>query len=60
MDIKNEYLDVERWNCHIIYSVVLSGYLAVISKIFKCAEINILDVIVEYLDIAIEYMATVP
>ena len=56
IDIKNEYLDIQLWDSHIIYPVVISEFLAVISKIFKCAEINILDVTVEYLDIATEYM----
>ena len=56
MDIKNEYLDIQLWDSYITYSVVIYGYLAVISKIFKCAEINILDDSVEYLDIATEYI----
>ena len=56
MDIKNDYLDIQLWESHIIYSVVISGYLAVISKIFKCAKMDILDVTAEDLDIATEYM----
>ena len=47
MDIKKKYLDIQ---------LVISGYLAVISKIFKCAEINIRDITVKYLDIATKYM----
>ena len=51
MDNKNKYLVIQLYNGHIIYSVVISGYLAAISKICKCAEINFFDVTVEYLDI---------
>ena len=27
MDIKNKYLDIQLWDSHIIFSVVISGYL---------------------------------
>ena len=56
MDIKNKYIDIQLYDSHIVYSIIISVYSAVKSKIFKCAEINILDVTVKYLDIATAYM----
>ena len=35
MDIQDQYLDIQLCDKHLMYSVLISKYLAVMSKIFK-------------------------
>ena len=63
MDIQDQYLDIQLCNNHLIYSIEISKYSAVISEIFILTYFNILDseaessdITVQYLDIKTEYI----
>ena len=56
IDIQDQYIDIQLCDKHLIYSVVISKYSAVISKIFLLTYFNILDSKAEYSDITIQYL----
>ena len=56
MNIQDEYLDIQLCDKHFIYSVVISKYSAVISKIFILTYFNILDRKAKFSDIAVQYL----
>ena len=43
MDIKDQYIDIQVRDKHLIYSILLSKYAALTSKIFKLTYFDILD-----------------
>ena len=48
-------MDIQILDSHLIYSVIISRYVAAISKIMTYLEIIVLDAAAEYLDIATKY-----
>ena len=55
MDIQDQYLDIQLCDNHLTYSVLISKYSAVISKIFILTYFNISDSKAKCLDITTEY-----
>ena len=56
MDIQDQYLDIQLCDEHLTSSVLISKYLAVISKIFILTYLNILHSKTECSDIRIKYI----
>ena len=56
MDIQDQYLDIQLCDKHLIYSIELSKYLAVISEIFILTYFNIWDSQAVYSDITVQYL----
>ena len=56
MDIQDQYLDIQLRDNHLIYSIEISKYSAVISEIFILTYFNILDSETEYSDIIFQYL----
>ena len=56
MDIQDQYLDIHLCDKHLTYSVLISKYLAVISKIFIVNYFNILDSKSECSDNTVQYL----
>ena len=57
MDIQDQYLGIQRLcDNHLIYSIEISKYSAVISEIFILTYFNILDSEAEYSDITVRYL----
>ena len=56
MDIQDQYLDIQLFDNHLIKSIEISKYLAVISEIFILTYFNILDSETEYSDITVQYL----
>ena len=48
MDIRDQYLDIQLWDSHLIYSVVISGYLVVITRKFISVYSDISDITAEW------------
>ena len=44
MDIQDQYLDIQICDKHLIYSIVISGYSALIFEIAECKDINVLNI----------------
>ena len=56
MDIQDQYIDIQLYDKHLTYSVLMSKYSAVISKTIILTYFNILDSKAERLDITTEYI----
>ena len=56
MNIQDQYLDIQLFDKHLPYSVLMSKYSAIISKIIILTYFNILDSKAERLDITTEYI----
>ena len=56
MDIQDQYLDIQLCVNHLIYSIEISKYSAVVSDIFILTYFNILDSEAEYSDITFQYL----
>ena len=61
MDIQDQYLDIQLWDSRLIYSVVISRYLArdnlkIKSKIKILLYLNSYDIGAEFLDNRTEYI----
>ena len=54
--IQDQYLDIQLCDKHLIYSIEISKYSAVISEIFILTYFNILDSEAEYSDITVQYL----
>ena len=56
MDIKDQYLVIQVYDNHLIYSVVMPKYSAVISEIFIIINFNTSDNDAKYSDITVQYV----
>ena len=56
LDIQDQYLDIQLCDNHLIYSIEISKYSALISEIFILIYFNILDSEAEYSDITVQYL----
>ena len=56
MAIQDKYLDIQLCDKHFIYSIEISIYSVVISKIFILIYFNNSDIIVQYVYIRTEYI----
>ena len=56
MDIQDQYIDIKLCDKHLIYSIEISKYSAVISEIFILTYFNISDSEAEYSDITVQYL----
>ena len=56
MDIQDQYLDIQICDNHLIYSIEIPKYSAVISEIFILIYFIILDSEAEYSDITVQYL----
>ena len=56
MDIQDQCLDIQLCDKHLIYSIEISQYSAIISEIFILTYFNISNSEAEYLDITIHYL----
>ena len=53
MDFQDQYLDIQLYDKHLIYSIKISKYSAAISEIFILTYFNISDSEAEYSDIIV-------
>ena len=56
LNITRKKMDVQLWDSHLIFLIVLSRCSTVISKILISAYFNIVDITPEYLDITTKHI----
>ena len=54
--MQDQYVDIQLCDNHLIYSIGISKYSAIISEIFILTYFNTLDSEAEYSDIIVQYL----